>query len=352
MCFAVVCAAITSVLACWLLPIGFVSSVRTLVLCVGVAAPLVRRPIRIGRARGVTTVFNALRPAVALYLVALVLEQLVHTCFGEKREAEMPSTLRALLQHSVSALLIVSGLLRARRPRSESDLPFLLSVVCVVTAALLPPPPTASAGPLCEPTTLLGAGERLLRALLFAVVHAVLVYAGAPSANATHELFICVARSDLVRSLRGRAGRRRARVRACVAGRPRPRCGYCWPRRGRCRSLRCRSSLRSLPAWATARSRRRTTATRASPTLCPSRHRSTARRRRWNAPRTWNRATLRAERTRMRSCARLPANGRRTEVVEPRAQTSAFSSKPSPRRSWTAQRWPRLSRGSPDARPW
>ena len=210
-CFAVVCVATTSVLACWLLPLGFVSSVRTLVLCVGVAAPLVRRPIRIGRARGVTTVFNALRPVVALYLVALVLEQLIHTCVADEKEPEAPSTLRALLQHSVSALLILSGLLRARRPRSESDLPFLLSGVCVVAAALLPPPPALSAGPLCEPTTLLGAGERLLRALLFVVVHAVLVYAGAPSANATHEIFVCVARCNPKPAMRRRAGRRCAR---------------------------------------------------------------------------------------------------------------------------------------------
>ena len=103
--------------------------------------------------------------------------------------------MRRALYHVVSVFLITSGLIRAKNPRSESDLPFLVAMVCLLATALLPPPAMARSGPLCEPTDLLGAGERVLRALLFSAVYVVLVYAAAPNQNVANELFICVARA-------------------------------------------------------------------------------------------------------------------------------------------------------------
>ena len=194
--FAIVCCGSASVLCCWLMPAGAVSAVRTLAITATLGMLLVRTPLRIGKTRGVVTVFNALRPSIAIYILALVLEQLVHTCVArDEADGEGHGYLRRAVYHGISALLIVSGFIRAKNPRSESDLPFLLTMICLLVIAVLPPPAMARSGPLCEPTSLLGAGERVLRALLFACVYVVLVYSAAPNRNISNELFICVARA-------------------------------------------------------------------------------------------------------------------------------------------------------------
>lgn len=194
-CFAIVCCGCVSVLCCWLLPPNAISAVRTLAITTFIGLLLVRKPLRVGRVRGVCTMFNALRPAVCVYILALVLEQLVHTCVIPVSGKEAHSGLRHAIYHTISVFLIISGFIRAKNPRSESDMPFLVTMICLVVTALLPPPAIAASGPLCEPTSLLGAGERVLRALLFSAVYVVLVYAAAPSQNVSNELFICVARA-------------------------------------------------------------------------------------------------------------------------------------------------------------
>jgi len=194
-CFAIVCCGCTSVLCCWLLPPNAISAVRTLAVTTFVGLLLVRKPLRVGRVRGVCTMFNALRPCVAVYILSLILEQLVHTCVVPETGSERHGTLRHAVYHTISVFLIISGFIRAKNPRSESDMPFLVTMICLILTALLPPPAMSASGPLCEPTTLLGAGERVLRALLFSAVYVVLVYAAAPSQNVSNELFICVARA-------------------------------------------------------------------------------------------------------------------------------------------------------------
>ncbi|MGZ0213745.1 MAG: hypothetical protein ACKVI4_14835 [Actinomycetales bacterium] len=196
-CFALVCCSCASVLCCWLMPPAAISAVRTLAITTVIGFTLVRRPLRVGQARGVMTVFNALRPAVPIYVLALVLEQLVHTCVEstDEHDPEQHGALRRGVYHVISVFLIISGFLRAKNPRSESDNPFLLTTFCLLAIAVLPPPAISRTGPLCEPTSLLGAGERVLRALLFAAVYVVLVYAAAPNRNISNELFICVARA-------------------------------------------------------------------------------------------------------------------------------------------------------------
>jgi hypothetical protein len=194
-CFAVVCCGCVSVLCCWLLSPDSISAVRTLAITAMTGMILVRSPLRVGRVKGVATIFNALRPSVAVYVLALIVEQLVHTCVFSENDSAHKSTIRRAMYHIVSVFLVISGLIRAKNPRSESDLPFLVAFVCLLATALLPPPAISQRGPLCEPTDLLGAGERVLRALLFSAVYVVLVYAAAPSQNVTNELFICVARA-------------------------------------------------------------------------------------------------------------------------------------------------------------
>lgn len=183
-----------SVLSCWVLPPEAISAVRTLAICTAIGLICVRKPIRIGRVRGVSTIFNALRPSVALYIFALVIEQLVHTCVPT--EEEQHTALRRIVYHAMATVMIVSAFARARSPRTESDIPFAISAFCILTIALLPPPALSRSGPLCEPATLVQAGERCLRALFFACVYTVHVYAAAPNRNISNELFICVARAS------------------------------------------------------------------------------------------------------------------------------------------------------------
>ena len=195
--FAIVCCSCASVLCCWLLPPAAISAVRTLAIASLIGFVLVRKPLRVGQCRGVMTVFNALRPSVAIYVLALILEQLVHTCvvLGDEHDAEAHGALRRGVYHVISIFLMISGFLRAKNPRSESDIPFLLTMCCLLAIAVLPPPANARTGPLCQPTSLLGAGERVLRSMLFAAVYVVLVYSAAPNRNISNELFICVARA-------------------------------------------------------------------------------------------------------------------------------------------------------------
>ena len=205
--FAVVCCALTSVLACWL-PLDVISAVRTLALTTVVGGFLVRSPLIIGRVRGVQTVFNGLRPCVAVYVGALVIEQLLHTCVTMTREGcgggggggvgddgfDM-AVAQKILYHTVTATLTIAGFLRASNPRSESDVSFLMTAGCLAVAALVPPPAISRTGPLCSPATFGAAGERVLRSLLFSGVYSVLVYAAAPARNSSNELFVCVARA-------------------------------------------------------------------------------------------------------------------------------------------------------------
>lgn len=188
------CCAATSVLFCWALPRAAISAVRTLAGTSAAAVLFVSKPLRLGRVRGVNTVFNALRVSVPLYIFALVIEQILHTCTVTTRDEDESVALRVVF-HVVVAFMILSGFVRARRPVSETDMSFLIVMVCFLILALLPPPATALTGPLCEPATVLGGAERVLRALLFSSLYATHVYSAVPRGNSLNELCVCVARS-------------------------------------------------------------------------------------------------------------------------------------------------------------
>ena len=192
--FATTTSAAVSVLACWLIPIGAISAVRTLALTTTAGVLVIRRPLRIGNTKGVNTIFTALRPCCFIYLMCLVLEQLVHTCVSEESTYEH-GFWRRILYNACMTIMTLAAFLRSKSPRAESDLPFLVSMIALLVVALLPPPALALSGPLCSPPTLLGAGERLLRAFLFACVYTVLVYSAAPLSNNLADAVVCVARS-------------------------------------------------------------------------------------------------------------------------------------------------------------
>jgi hypothetical protein len=193
--FATTTSATVSILACWIIPLGAISAVRTLALTLTAGILVIRKPIKIGHTKGVNTIFSALRPCCFIYVTCLVLEQLVHTCVSDESSYEH-GFWRRVIYHANLTIMTISAFMRSKSPRAESDLPFLVSSSALLVIALLPPPALALSGPLCSPPTLIGAGERLLRAFLFACVYTVLVYSAAPISNNLADTLVCIARSS------------------------------------------------------------------------------------------------------------------------------------------------------------
>lgn len=192
--FATTLSSAVSVLACWLVPVGAISAVRTFALTTASGVVVIHRPVKVGHTKGINTIFAALRPCCLIYVACLVLEQLVHTCVSEDVTYEHGYA-RRIIYHFSMTLLTVAAFMRARSPRSESDLPFLVSVCAVLIIALLPPPALSLSGPLCSPPTLAAAAERVVRAFMFACVYVTLVYSAAPISNNLGDTIVCIARS-------------------------------------------------------------------------------------------------------------------------------------------------------------
>ena len=170
---SVVVASLVTIASCALLPMTAVSSVRTVTLAAICGALVVKRPFSLGRVHGLLRVFRALQPCV---------------------DAVVPSWRRLVFNLS-TLLMVVSGFLRARRPLASTDLPFLLTLLALFVAALLPPPAVIMSGPLCAIPTLQQAAERVVRAFIFALLYAIFVFAAAPPAQSSGEVFVCVARA-------------------------------------------------------------------------------------------------------------------------------------------------------------
>ena len=192
--FATTLSSCVSVLACWLIPIGAISAVRTLALTTTAGVLVIRRPVRIGQTRGVNTIFSALRPCCVIYVACLVLEQLIHTCISDESTYEH-GFWRRIIYHANMTVMTFAAFLRSKNPRAESDIPFAMTTLALLVIAMLPPPALALSGPLCSPPTLGNAGERILRAFLFSCVYVVLVYSAAPISNNLPDTIVCIARS-------------------------------------------------------------------------------------------------------------------------------------------------------------
>lgn len=181
-----------SILSCVAMPGNLVSAVRTLVLSSIVGVSVVRKPFRLGRVHGLNLIFRALQPCVLIYICSEVAEQLVHTC---TRDSSAPSW-RRLVFHSMCAVMVFSGFLRARRPLAQTDLPFLLTVLSLLVVAMLPPPAILLSGPLCSAPTFSTSAERIVRAFVFSLLYSVFVYAAAPPVQSSQEVVICVMRAS------------------------------------------------------------------------------------------------------------------------------------------------------------
>ena len=172
--FSICACAVVSVLSCWLAPNGAVSAVRTLALCSATGGLLMRTPVRLGKAHGITVVFAALQLSIPLYLGTLVVEQLVHTCSLDATHA--PSW-RHVIFHGAVLAMVCSGFMRARAPLEDTDRPFIITLLALLVIAMMPPPAIALVGPLCQSVTLWDAADRIVRAFCFGMVYCVTVYA-------------------------------------------------------------------------------------------------------------------------------------------------------------------------------
>lgn len=172
--FSICACAVVSVLSCWLTFSGAVSAVRTLALCSATGGLLMRVPLRLGKAHGITVVFAALQLGIPLYLGTLVIEQLVHTC---SMDASHAPSWRHVVFHGAVAVQVYAGFMRARAPLEETDRPFILCLLACAVIALMPPPAVALVGPLCQSVNLWEAADRIVRAFAFGMLYGVTVYA-------------------------------------------------------------------------------------------------------------------------------------------------------------------------------
>jgi hypothetical protein len=172
--FSICACAVVSVLSCWLTFSGAVSAVRTLALCSATGALMMRVPLRLGKAHGITVVFAALQMGIPLYLATLVIEQLVHTC---SMDASHAPSWRHVVFHSAVAVQVYAGFMRARAPLEDTDRPFILCLLALMVIAIMPPPAVALVGPLCQSVDLWEAADRIVRAFCFGTLYGVTVYA-------------------------------------------------------------------------------------------------------------------------------------------------------------------------------
>lgn len=183
-----------TVLVCALSPSGTASSVRTLVCMIVVACVGVRRPLQLRQpARGMRTVFSALRPGPLLYALCLVVEQLTHSCTTNDI-SDSARYYRGLLFHACAVLAAAAGFYRSTRPRSEADNALRTTLAAGIAIALLPPAPSGSSGPLCLPPSVFESIERVLRSFAFASLYTAMVYASAPISNTAVDSTLCVLR--------------------------------------------------------------------------------------------------------------------------------------------------------------
>lgn len=181
--FSICACAIVSVLSCWLTFSGTVSAVRTLALCSATGGLLMRVPLRIGKAHGVTVVFAALQLSIPLYLSTLVIEQLVHTC---SMDASHAPSWRHVVFHGAVAVQVYAGFMRARAPLEDTDRPFILALLALMVIAIMPPPAVALVGPLCQSVDLWEATDRIVRAFFFGVLYGFNVYANTRTRNSSY----------------------------------------------------------------------------------------------------------------------------------------------------------------------
>ena len=180
---------VVSILSCWALPHTAISSIRSVSLTLAPAVWFTREPYTMSatRTRGVEPIFHTIRPAVFVYITALVVEQLAHSCVTQGLSM---AVLRGWLFQGCMAAMMLSGFVRAWYPRHENDAPLLVSLAALGVAAVMPPSPEEVGGPLCAAATMGQAVERIFRALLFASTYCTLAFATQPQKFAMTDIMV------------------------------------------------------------------------------------------------------------------------------------------------------------------
>lgn len=191
--FCTLSSSVASVLVCWILPNSYVASVRTLALCSVVALFGTVHPFKIQGAKGFQLIFNAMRPCPWIYLVALVLEQLRHTCSSASRGTD--GFVPLLVFNALGISLAASGVFKSNFPDSSDDIFFVAISVLFVLMALFPTPVSLGDGPLCSVSSVAVAFERSTRAMLFAFLYSVFVYSTPPQKQTIGEICYCCIRA-------------------------------------------------------------------------------------------------------------------------------------------------------------
>jgi hypothetical protein len=184
------------------------NALRAAVLSGIVSFVVVFKPVRVDECVGMDLIFDTVRPAVWTYWIAIVCQQMLHSCIDELdaprianispapvRPTFQPSTGKTVLFHVMVLAAMTAGFGRAYRPTSQQDLPFLVSSLCFLVIAMLPPHPKIELGPLCHVENAWDAGERVVRAVLFGVVFCALAYASEPARYSIGEITLCSARA-------------------------------------------------------------------------------------------------------------------------------------------------------------
>ena len=167
-------------------------AVRTVAISVVVATAVLWKQVRIGIARGADSLFEALRPMVLVWTVAMVTEQLLRSCGRGSRF----STMRSLIFHSCTVILTSAGFARAARPCSDQDWQFMLAMACLVAMAALPPAFNDSEeGPLCGVPDVFQAIERMARTMAFASLYSTMAVVEAPPRHTLNDIALTVFRA-------------------------------------------------------------------------------------------------------------------------------------------------------------
>lgn len=174
------------------------NAVRSLFLTFIMSVVMMHKPLYTSTAEGVDVMFDAIRPGQAVYIGALVTEQLLHSCNSliDDETSRSSSGLRWCVHQVNVVLMITAGFWQACRPHGQTDNPFMLTTLALSTLALFSPTQEDNMGPLCDVTSLSSVFERSMRAAAFALLYVAHAYAYEPCRHNAGEVLLCATRAS------------------------------------------------------------------------------------------------------------------------------------------------------------
>jgi len=194
---ALIIASLASIAASALSAFMASNAIRTIVITSMSGVLILIKPIRASHARGVDVMFDALRPSMLIYVVALVCEQLLHSCRPAYDDEEAHAGVaREIVFHIGVLFMIGSGYYQALNPKEQTDYPFIVTFVTLLILTFFVPSPHSGMGPLCDVPSAGDAIERVLRSLAFAWTYITTAYAMEPTRHNIGEILLCATRAS------------------------------------------------------------------------------------------------------------------------------------------------------------